>query len=270
MKDLPLRAVVAVLLLGLAALLIYFGGWVQAAFLGLASAAACYEMQKMYESKGLKPFVIPQMILGVSMFAVLYARKNIIYVAALAFIAFLSVITERLINNKRTNGDLTASVSVFVYPLSLLLCLGLFGFEKDDISRAALLCCLAGPLMADNTAYIMGSLLGKHKLCPAISPKKTVEGAVSGLIGGALGGVIVYFLQKLWGFNLPLVYLVIICFIGGAIGQLGDLAASSYKRYAGIKDYGKIFPGHGGVMDRIDSVMLAAPFIAIVFKLFIK
>ena len=269
MKDLPIRTIIAVLLLGLLALVLYFGGWVQAAVLGVLSSFAVFEMLKMYEKRGIHPFVVPHMILAFFMFAVLYAW-GAVYVAALAFLAFLAVMIERILNKKRNNSDLTAAFSIFVYPLSLLLCFGLLGFENDDTSRIALLCCFAGPAMADNTAYMVGSLIGKHKLCPVISPNKTVEGAVSGLIGGALGGVIVYFVQKLWGIDIPLITLIIICFIGGAIGQFGDLLASSFNRYADIKDYGHIFPGHGGIMDRLDSAMIAAPFVTLVFKLFIN
>ena len=269
MKDLPLRTIIAILLLGLLALVLYFGGWVQAAVLGILTSFAVFEMRKMYEKKGIRPFIVPHMILALSMFAVLYAW-GVIYVAALGFLAFLAVMIERILNKNRNNEDLTAAFSIFVYPLSLMLCFGLLGFENNDTSRVALLCCFAGPAMADNTAYMVGSLIGKHKLCPAISPNKTVEGAVSGLIGGALGGVIVYFVQRLWGLDISLPALIIICFVGGTIGQFGDLLASSYKRFSGIKDYGHIFPGHGGIMDRLDSAMIAAPFVTLVFKLFIK
>lgn len=94
--------------------------------------------------------------------------------------------------------------------------------------------------MADNTAYMVGSLFGKHKLCPYISPNKTVEGAVSGVVGGALGGVIVYFAQKLWGLDVSLVTLIAVCFIAGIVGQFGDLLASTFKRWAGVKDYSNL------------------------------
>ena len=94
------------------------------------------------------------------------------------------------------------------------------------------------------------------------------SGAGCGL-GGALGGVIVYFAQKLWGLDVSLVTLIAVCFIAGIVGQFGDLLASTFKRWAGVKDYSNLFPGHGGVMDRLDSAMVAAPIVAVAFAFFI-
>jgi len=89
------------------------------------------------------------------------------------------------------------------------------------------------------------------------------------LVGGALGGVIVYFAQKLWGLDVSLVTLIAVCFIAGIVAQFGDLLASTFKRWAGVKDYSNLFPGHGGVMDRLDSAMVAAPIVAVAFAFFI-
>ncbi len=109
----------------------------------------------------------------------------------------------------------------------------------------------------DVMAYFSGFAFGKHKLCPNISPKKTVEGSV----GGALGSLI---LCGLFGyFIIPeLIYhCMIIGFLGGIISQFGDLTASIFKRKMGIKDYGNLIPGHGGILDRFDSVMFTAPLV---------
>ena len=95
----------------------------------------------------------------------------------------------------------------------------------------------------DTCAYCVGMLIGKHKMAPVLSPKKSVEGGIGGIVGAALIGVL-YALA-----------------IGGAISQIGDLAASAIKRYHNIKDYGKLIPGHGGILDRFDSVIFTAPII---------
>lgn len=269
MKDLPIRTAIAILLLGLLALVLWFGGWLQAIVLGLFSVIAVHEMNDIFKNKGLKPFIIPQMVLGGLQFAVLF-KLGAKWLFAFVLLVFFAIMIERIINKERTNADFVASISILVYPLSCLLCLGAVGFNNTDYSRAAMFCCFAGPCMADNTAYMVGSVCGKHKLCPAISPNKTIEGAVSGVIGGALGGILTYFVQRLWGFNIPLYALVLICLFGGIIGQFGDLLSSTYKRWAGVKDFGNIFPGHGGVMDRLDSAMIAAPMVLAVFMLFIK
>ena len=108
---------------------------------------------------------------------------------------------------------------------------------------------------SDICAYFTGYFLGKHKMAPNLSPKKTIEGAVGGLIGSSL-------LSGLFGFifmkDMALVCLAL-GLAGGAAGMAGDLTASMFKRKMGIKDYGTLIPGHGGIMDRFDSVIFVAP-----------
>ena len=123
---------------------------------------------------------------------------------------------------------------------------------------------------SDAGAYFIGLKFGKHKLAPVVSPNKTIEGAVSGVIFGALGGVLAFYVQKLWGFDISIWFYIIVCFIGGIIGQFGDLLSSTFKRWAGVKDFGNLIPGHGGAMDRLDSAMIAAPMVLAAFTLFIK
>lgn len=118
----------------------------------------------------------------------------------------------------------------------------------------------------DTFAYFTGYFLGRRKLCPNISPKKTVEGA----IGGILGSVIT---SSVFGYYVVpgiLYHCMLIGFLGSILGQLGDLTASIFKRYAGIKDYGKIMPGHGGILDRFDSILFTAPAVYYYMVLFIK
>lgn len=115
----------------------------------------------------------------------------------------------------------------------------------------------------DTSAYCVGILLGKHKMAPVLSPKKTVEGAVGGVIGSGLLGCAygVFFGQQMVEFSHPVLECAAICMVGALISQVGDLAASAIKRNHGIKDYGKIIPGHGGIMDRFDSIIFTAPMI---------
>lgn len=122
---------------------------------------------------------------------------------------------------------------------------------------------LCGAWIADSAAYFTGTFLGKHKLCPDISPKKTVEGFIGGVVFDGLffmlfNFVYVTFFAKDCGVNyISSFFLGMIC---AALGTVGDLTASLIKRQCGIKDYGKIMPGHGGFMDRFDSVLFVAPF----------
>ncbi len=115
----------------------------------------------------------------------------------------------------------------------------------------------------DTCAYCVGILIGKHKMAPVLSPKKSIEGAVGGVVGAALLGLI-YALAAGKFFpefdHSPAVY-ALICAVGALISMVGDLAASGIKRNHNIKDYGKLIPGHGGILDRFDSVIFTAPVI---------
>ena len=127
----------------------------------------------------------------------------------------------------------------------------------------------------DSAAYFAGRAFGKHKLAPVVSPNKTIEGAVGGVMGSMLLGVVVTACYtalhgQLVGVPLDTLgwrYYVVVALLGGfgsLLGIVGDLFASVIKRQCGIKDYGTIFPGHGGIMDRFDSVLFIAPFVAMV------
>ncbi|PXV93545.1 phosphatidate cytidylyltransferase [Lachnotalea glycerini] len=115
----------------------------------------------------------------------------------------------------------------------------------------------------DTCAYCVGMLFGKHKMAPRLSPKKSIEGAVGGVLGAAVIGVIYasiinnYLISK----HDVIAGYAVICSIGAMISQIGDLAASAIKRNHDIKDYGRLIPGHGGILDRFDSVIFTAPVI---------
>lgn len=118
----------------------------------------------------------------------------------------------------------------------------------------------------DTFAYLIGSKIGKNKLCPSISPKKSVEGA----IGGIFGSIIVTLIYSyIFGIG-PWWKLLILSVLGSIASQLGDLSASKIKRYTGIKDFGKIMPGHGGMLDRFDSIIFASPVVYYYVIFFLK
>lgn len=108
----------------------------------------------------------------------------------------------------------------------------------------------------DTCAYCVGMLIGKHKMAPVLSPKKSIEGAVGGVAGAALLGVIYAAATQ-----RKMAEYALICAVGALISMVGDLAASAIKRNQNIKDYGKLIPGHGGILDRFDSVIITAPVI---------
>ena len=117
---------------------------------------------------------------------------------------------------------------------------------------------------SDTSAYCAGMTLGKRKLAPVLSPKKSVEGAIGGVLGAALLGFLYALaINHFAAVEVGLVSFAIIGAIGSVISQIGDLAASAFKRYYDIKDYGSLIPGHGGILDRFDSVIFTAPVIFI-------
>ncbi len=119
-----------------------------------------------------------------------------------------------------------------------------------------------GAFLTDTCAYFAGVFLGRHKLCPEISPKKTIEGSVGGILG-CMAACMLYglLMQKIRNFNVNYISLAVLGFAMSIVSQIGDLSASIIKRKFGIKDYGNLFPGHGGILDRLDSVIMIAPMV---------
>jgi phosphatidate cytidylyltransferase len=119
--------------------------------------------------------------------------------------------------------------------------------------------------ITDAMAYFVGTAIGKHKFAPHISPNKTLEGAIGGVVGGGLGFLVFgYCMEYIFLLEPNYLYLFLFGIISAIVAEIGDLAASAIKRQFSIKDYGDIMPGHGGVMDRFDSVLFVAPFVYLV------
>lgn len=116
---------------------------------------------------------------------------------------------------------------------------------------------------SDTCAYLVGISIGKHKMTPKLSPKKSIEGGIGGIVGAALIGFLygLAIQHKMETFANPAIAFAIICGASSVVSQIGDLAASAMKRNYDIKDYGKLIPGHGGILDRFDSILFTAPIV---------
>ena len=192
------------------------------------------------------------------------------------FYAIYLVVRNGTISYQKASGLLVFSgIVIFCFysfiRLKELLPVAEYGY--DAIFFILLILCFAWG--GDTCAYFAGRAFGKHKLCPVVSPKKTVEGAIGGVLGTMVCGVVVTviysiaadrleaFTRSNIGVSMYVVIALLAC-VAAVLGIYGDLFASVVKRQCGIKDYGTIFPGHGGILDRFDSVMFIAPFVTMV------
>ena len=138
----------------------------------------------------------------------------------------------------------------------------------SGVSRGYLLLPFILSFGCDTFAYFTGLAMGRHKLVPKVSPKKTVEGSIGGLAGNVLCGLVFAWVMNRWfSGNVPYGAMAVLALFCGAVAQVGDLSFSLIKREFGIKDYGHIFLEHGGVLDRFDSVIFVAPVLGVVLGL---
>jgi phosphatidate cytidylyltransferase len=177
----------------------------------------------------------------------------------LAFVFFVLGLTLLILSARRplveslpAAGISSSALLLVAFPLSFAV--RLHGVRNDG--PKLLLLALVITWAADSTAYFVGRAIGKHPLAPHISPKKTWEGS----IGGMLGSLLVAYVFSFW-IHIPLPHLLAMGILGNLAGQMGDLLESAYKRSAGVKDSGDLLPGHGGILDRIDALILCIPVI---------
>ncbi len=187
----------------------------------------------------------------------------VLSMAGLIVLAMLLIMTI-LVFKHNTNSIVDGSITLFGFFYVGVLLSFICYIRTEGLIYAWLPFIFA--FASDTSAYFVGSAIGKHKLAPVLSPKKSVEGAIGGVAGGAIF-TFVYFMvcHKIYAdvtINEVLLFTVISGF-GSAFSQIGDLAASSIKRFTGIKDYGKLMPGHGGVLDRFDSVLFTLPVVMV-------
>lgn len=260
----------------LAVALCLYNTWVFNLLAGLVAALAVYEvlMATKYISNRVLALIC---ITFAATVPFLRARYLITSLPEICFAFALSLFIVLLIEHDRLRIDqiglsffLAMCISFSINCLVLMrdqfgVAVGLFG----------LLLTFGSAWLSDTGAYFVGVLFGKHKLCPSISPKKTVEGLIGGLVSSIIGNLSLLWLLS-WIYTIPFIvpyvgmgirvnYLLIAILspIFSLLGVLGDLSASIIKRQCGIKDFGNIMPGHGGVMDRFDSVLFVAPIVYI-------
>lgn len=237
-------------------------------FVALLNCIAAWEIFSAVKMTDKKPLLAAAMIMGAAV-PFFGAVKEIIFAVCFAYIVFnfaYLILHHKDLKMEQMflSGGLSIIISASFSALCRLFDMGLdgnFGLnERDGIFLVVFAC--AAAWLADTGAYFTGVFFGKHRLCPEISPKKTVEGFVGGVICGTGLSVLLSYIYQIAfsnGGRVNFAVVALCAFLASFAGTLGDLTASVLKREYGIKDYGKIMPGHGGVLDRFDSVFLTAP-----------
>ena len=234
---------------------------------GVVMVASCIGMYEYYRAVGLAKH---KEICLVGYIAAVVISAGAGYTAAISSVLVYVFFVVLFVIMLLSGGDITLKdLGLLVFGLIYIpYFLSHIGYIRAmDNGNIYIWLVFLGAFLTDSCAYFAGCCLGKHKLCPKISPKKTIEGAIGGTLGGGLsfvifGLIINGFLSGLLdGGQLNLWLLFVLGLIVAVVSQVGDLAASAIKRQFGIKDYGSCLPGHGGILDRCDSIILVAPII---------
>ena len=254
----------AVLVVALVAVL-YLGGWYFAVVAMLVLLLCVHEELSAFKKAGHRPVIWPAYAAVILSVPAMMFFSNLALVPTLTAMCLCCMLGVM----RRDEPELT-DVMVSVAPIITIALPGmcLFGLLKIDpllaphVFQVMLLSMVFTiAVMSDTFAYFVGTFVKGPKLCPAISPKKTISGALGGIVGGIVGALgMAWFTHLLypatqlppWWANL------IVGVVGGMAGELGDLFASLVKRHCGVKDFSNLFPGHGGMLDRMDSILFTA------------
>lgn len=259
------RCISGVVLVVIALVTILSGGYLLAATLLVISCIAFHELAKVckiHGEKGFNALEIISYIAIIFLYILTIAVNDDMFILLWAILFFLAILGVYVFTFPKfhANQIMAAYFCVLYAPLMFSF---IYRIRMTEHGIYLVWMVFISSWISDTFAYFTGMLLGKHKLAPVLSPKKSIEGSIGGVAGSALAGALFgYLFSAKVGQEINL---TIVCAILGALGsvisQIGDLAASGIKRNYEIKDYGNLIPGHGGIMDRFDSVIVTAPII---------
>ena len=243
--------------------ILFLPKWVCNIFAMLLAIGGIYEFIKAMEKGGYRPL---KAIPFLTCLGLLFVNSNssiLVYKFSFSIFSFLilGILIYGLFSTKRTLIDVALSIFSILY-IPFLLSFFLATYYVENIGTYLVWFTLFGACLSDAFAYFVGVKFGKHKLCPNISPKKTIEGSIGAIIGTSIVFLIyAAVLNKYYSFDIQYWQIILFGMASSVFAQIGDLVASSIKRFVNAKDFGSCFPGHGGVLDRIDSVLFVAPII---------
>lgn len=269
LKNLGLRVLVGIFGIPVILFSIWYGKWVFVALVEIIVVFGQYEYYKLAEKKGSQPLTFFGVILGFLIVPAFYISQGEFILPLLFGSILIIIITELFRNKPNALLNLSTTIAGLIYPTVLVSFL-IFIREAScwmntpypDGARW-LFAMLAATWICDTAAYFIGSRFGRHKLFPRVSPNKTIEGAVGGFIFALLT---IFVVKETFFAHAPLGHLLVIGAIGGSFGQIGDLAESLLKRDAGVKDSSNFLPGHGGFLDRFDTLFVTAPIVYFYLK----
>lgn len=236
-------------------LFLLLGGIYLRAFVFVLSILGLYE----YYSISKKKEIHPMSIVGYVLCAVYYIFIDYNNYKLLMFCIVISVFLMfciPIINTKYNYIDISVTILGFIY-VGVFFSF-IFLTSKFNHGEYLVWLIFIASWVCDTSAYYAGRFLGKNKLCPKVSPKKTVEGSLGGLIGSVVACTVFGAVIHNFGVNISIYNYIIIGALCGVFSQCGDLAASSIKRHVGVKDYSNLIPGHGGILDRFDSILFSS------------
>ncbi|SMC21673.1 phosphatidate cytidylyltransferase [Clostridium acidisoli DSM 12555] len=262
------RYIGAVILMPLVIFLLLGGIYLQALTL-ILSLFGMYEFYKVIRNEKINPISIVGYILCIIYYIILSNNLEFKYIMFIFTVAVFIMFCIPTLNTKYNFIDISVTMLGFIYVAMFFSFIVLVNLKTVTISNHQIAIgkyfvwlIFIASWMCDTTAYYSGRYLGKHKLCPKVSPKKTVEGSLGGLIGSILscllfGYIINTYVSDINLLHINLVHYAVIGLLCGVFSQFGDLAASSIKRYVKVKDYSNLIPGHGGILDRFDSILFS-------------
>lgn len=257
------RFLSALLGVPLIVLAVWFGGIPLLLLIGLVIVLGLKEITGMLTRLGLKPSLGLAIAGGLIMTGGAYLYSDGYPGPTITVILFLHLITTVAYYPRYSLLDSAGTMMGTLY-VGLLNYFFLVRSLPDG--WIWLIFTLAGTWACDTTAYFVGKAFGRRRLAPELSPKKTLEGAIGGIMGSVLAG---YLFALIYPF-LPLSKMLLLGLLVGAAAEVGDLLESAFKRQAGVKDSSKLIPGHGGILDRIDSALFSAPLVYYYVLLFVN
>lgn len=256
------RLLSGIVLVIVLALVIGFGGNVLFGFTFIISLIGMYELNRVVKIENKLPGMI-SLLCGTLYYLSLFVDRESLKLAAVVAALILMMAVYVFTFPKYDANQIITSYFGILYVAVMISYIYQARMLKSGVEGVALAVLIfISSWGSDTCAYCVGMLIGKHKMAPILSPKKSIEGAVGGITGAALlGCVFALILNKTGNGSHSLALYALICTVGAMISIIGDLAASAIKRNHEIKDYGKLIPGHGGILDRFDSVIFTAPII---------